>query len=188
MKHSKLAMFAVLLIAVLALAGCEDMQSTDTKQARQTEQLAADAQMKVGMPGITNFTERRFSKQLLELRDREILTYTYMELGNSGKLAYLGPSVGYGIPYSVQYTNPERAINPNLTGTSTLPQPEPNGLFMPSSSQATWVLLRNPETKRITPVYIEANISVFPYQLPASEQILDWSNKGTVAEDASFKQ
>ena len=41
----------------------------------------------------------------------------------------------------------------------TIPQPEPNGLFMPDSVSATWVYLISPSGD-ISPTYVEPTITV----------------------------
>jgi len=47
----------------------------------------------------------------------------------------------------------------------TLPQADPNGLFMPTSSSATWLMMIDPETNKPRPVYIEPEIIVSPFRL-----------------------
>lgn len=68
----------------------------------------------------------------------------------------------FGVPFSAQYTNPEKYIR--HTGT-ILPQADPNGLYMPVSSSATWLMMIDPETKEARPVYIEPEIVVSPFKL-----------------------
>ena len=112
------------------------------------------------MPGVSNYTERGFAKMLIELRDSEITTYSYYMDRDAG-LHFLCNSVGYGIPYAVQYVNPERyAYN-----GATIPQPEPNGLFMPDALTATWVLCSD-ASGTISPIYWEPELIVSPFRLP----------------------
>jgi hypothetical protein len=47
----------------------------------------------------------------------------------------------------------------------TIPQADPNGLYMPTSSSATWVMLKDPKTGKIHPVYVESDITVSPFKL-----------------------
>jgi hypothetical protein len=100
-------------------------------------------------------------KLLLELRDEQISTFTY--ISNNSGLHFICNSVGYGLPYATQYTNPERY---HVNGAN-LPQPEPNDLFMPSQADATWVLCSTP--KGIVPVYIESTIVVSPTELKTTD-------------------
>ena len=94
--------------------------------------------------------------------DREnLICYAYIVAKYSGKLIFIGKCVGYGVPFSAQYTNPER----DYMNGATLPQADPNGLFMPTSSSATWLLLIDPKTNKPRPVYIEPEIIVSPFPL-----------------------
>lgn len=169
-------------LALVAFAGCGDKSAppprndADATQAAKTRQAMAEAERQIGMPAITNFQERRLAKMIFELRDQENLT-TYAYIVNfHGELIYLGRCVGFGLPYSVQYTNPERvAVNEHYAGGSgaswskwgTLPQPDPNGLFMPEGLSATWLMLVDEETGETRPVYVEPEIIVSPFKLHA---------------------
>lgn len=120
----------------------------------------------VGMPAIVNFQEKRFLKQILELRDTKLSTITYTQDLNA-KIHKLCDSVGYGIPYSTQYTNPQRVVYSSYKeGIATLPQADPNGLFSPPSAEGTWVLCLNPESKDVAPVYVEPRVIVSTFPLP----------------------
>ena len=146
----------------LVLSGSGVDASTDRKQARQTEKMVQAANQAVGMPNIVNFTEKRFAKLIQELRDQEVVTYSYfMDL--QGRLHFLCESVGYGMPSSVQFVNPERVFR-NGHGTGTLPQPEPNGLFMPEGLAATFVLCSD-NKGGVRPVYSEPELIVSPFPL-----------------------
>ena len=148
--------------------------SADTALSRKTEQAMKEANRQVGMPAIKNFQERKLMKMILELRDQENLVCHAYIVNLEGKLIYLGQCVGYGLPYSVQYTNPEKvAINEHRTHAhggdhsvwGTLPQPDPNGLFMPDGLAATWLMLIDKESGEPRPVYVEPEILVSPFKL-----------------------
>lgn len=150
----------VALIVSVFLAGC--IESSDSKQNKQQEELSMRSVESVGLPGITKFQEKRTLKQILELRDKEIATYSYTQDMN-GRLHLLCKSVGYGIPYATQYTNPMKYRSEGLA----LPQADPNGLFSPASADGTWVLCLNPETKQMSPVLVEPRLVVSPFPLAA---------------------
>lgn len=160
------------LVFGLTLVSCakEHSKSTDAKQSAATELMIAEADRQVGMPNITNFTERKLMKTILELRDQEgFATYTYI-VDMHGELHFLIDSIGYGIPASTQFTNPERMTfgrhGSNLDSRrweAVLPQPDPNGLFMPTSSDATWVIVAGPDG--LVPLYLEPTIIVSPIKL-----------------------
>jgi hypothetical protein len=156
----------------LSLAGCLEENVSDKREREQTARLTEQASTQVGMPGITRFTEKRNMKMLYELRDDPKLTTIAYIVDLYGKLHKFCDAIGYGFPYATQFTNPQRDTyygngSPN-TGTSThfqMPQPEPNGLFMPGGADGTWVMCLNPETKSIQPVYVEPHVVISPFPL-----------------------
>jgi len=164
----------VIVIAILGIVfttvffGCaEEKQTADKIQAEKTAKAMGEAQRQVGMPNITNFQQRKLMKMIYELCDKEdLICYAYIKSDYQGKLFFIGKCIGFGIPFSAQFTNPERiAINRHGTGVATLPQADPNGLFMPTSSSATWLMMIDPGTKKPRPVYIEPEIVVSPFPL-----------------------
>lgn len=161
---------ALMALVLAPLLGACPANNTDREQARQTEQMVAEANRRIGPPNITNFTERRFAKQIMELRDEEVTTYSYF-VDFNGRLHFLCESVGFGLPYSVQYVNPERRIS-TVSDTGTIPQAEPNGLFMPDGLSATWVLCADGEGG-VHPVYSEPSLVVSPFPLNASSNLRD---------------
>ena len=131
----------VLLASLIALSlvSCGPVEETpDKKDARQQQKMLSEAQRETGMPAIHNFQEKKLLKEIYELRDNEkLVNYAYLYNEMQGKLVFIGKCIGYGIPYSTQYSNPERPADTWETheqGNITLPQAEPNGLFMPASS------------------------------------------------------
>ena len=151
-----------ILLSFLFIAACVDDSTTDGKQRRETERLLKESNNRMGLPGITNFTEKRFAKMIYELRDKEVKTYSYF-MDMHGKLHFLCESIGYGLPYSVQYVNPQK-VSCNSQRCAQLPQAEPNGLFMPDSLSATWVLCADKDGK-VRPVYSEPSLIVSPFKL-----------------------
>lgn len=163
MKNLKL--LAIVFISLITLVSCELEKKTDQKQAEQTEQLLSEANKQIGMPAIINYQERKLFKQILELRDQEkLITYCYLVSELNGEIGqFLGKGIGYGIPAATQFTNPEKYRYRNGS-SSTLPQADPNGLFMPTSTSATWYMLLD-EKGKPHPVYIEPLIIVSPIKL-----------------------
>lgn len=151
----------LLLVPVLLIAGCFP-ESADTQQRRQTEKLMKEASSQTGLPNIVNFQQKKLMKMVYELCDKEdLVCYAYIKSDYQGKLVYIGKCMGFGIPFSAQYTNPERYLH----NGATLPQADPNGLFMPTSSSATWLMMIDPKTKKPRPVYLEPEIVVSPFRL-----------------------
>jgi hypothetical protein len=175
-KHfigSIFVLLAMLAVSCKTTLYDKDQDSNvDAQVQAKTEQAMEEANRQVGMPNIINFQEKKVMKEIYELRDQEALVcYAYLFNKMTGQIGqYLGRCIGYGLPYSTQFSNPEKfgtveggeygAVNPY-----TMPQPEPNGLFMPEGLSATWLLLIDPETKEPRPVYVEPEIIVSPFKL-----------------------
>lgn len=158
----------LLAILLFYFIGCDEKPTSDEKQTKQQEVILDEATSQVGMPAIKNFRERKFLKDIYELRDQNgIITYTYFIAEMTGKLVFLGESIGYGVPAATQFTSPQRPSKgyESYNGRYALPQADPNGLFSPSSAEGTWVLLKDPNTKEVKPVYIEPRIIVSPFKL-----------------------
>ncbi|TRZ51548.1 hypothetical protein D4R99_04240 [bacterium] len=162
MKKKILSLLVVGL--TLFLIACEP-PSSDEIQRQQQETILKEGTSSVGMPAIKNFRERKILKDILELRDQDgLVTYTYLFNELNGNLIFLCDSIGYGIPYATQYTNPQK-IDHSYSAYQVLPQADPNGLFSPASAEGTWVLCKNPNGKDVAPLYIEPKIIVSPFPL-----------------------
>lgn len=158
-----------LLLAVaastLGLTACGPQSESSTQiERRKQEELSLQAVQSVGMPAITNFAEKRMFKDILELRDRSVPTTTYL-VGMNNQLTKLCDSVGYGLPYATQYTNPQRVSNDVNHGSVALPQADPNGLYSPASAEGTWVLCVDHKDGKAKPIYVEPRIIVSPIAL-----------------------
>lgn len=164
-----------LLLLVSALfAGCQPTttaeKTVDNTVSKETEMKMGEAHRQVGLPLIKNWREKRLAKEIYEKRDSvNLVTYTYI-VDLSGKFHFLGETVGYGLPYATQYSSPQKLITHEGFGQGgsdygvTLPQSEPNGLFMPTESSATWVMMKT--DRGLEPQYIEPTIVVFTFKLP----------------------
>ncbi len=163
-------------LTIFGVIGCGRRgPDADQQQAKQTAKAMQEANAQVGMPAIVNFQEKKLAKMLYELRDQSnLICYAYLK-SLDGVPVYLGKCIGYGLPYCVQFSNPERVIDleeqhhTNWAGRgplSKIPQPEPNGLFMPQTLSATWLMLIDPATNEAKPAYIEPEIIVSPFPLP----------------------
>jgi len=178
---NKICLSAVAITTLVSLSGCKEDTSAATRDTRATLQVTEQATVAVGQPAIKAFAEKRQLKMIYELRDdANLVTYSYT-LDMAGKRHKVCPttSVGYGIPYAAQFTAPKavRAVRPvysDGTQSSTphvaeMDQPEPNGLFMPSSADATWVLCLHPDGKRLAPTYVEPRVVVYLFPMPSED-------------------
>src|SRR5574343_620702 len=147
-------------LSVCFITGC--LNDSDNINRIEQEKILQEGTRQSGLTNIKNFREKKFLKQILELRDQEgLTTYTYIVAEMTGKLVFFGETIGYGIPYATQYTNPQK-----MDGTTgPLPQADPNGLFSPASADGTWVLMKDPKGEKVLPVFIEPRIIVSPFKL-----------------------
>jgi len=168
MKRIFIILFVVLLsISFMACEFEEVNNQADKQQAEATEKAMVEANDQIGMPAIKNFQERKLVKMLLEIRDRaDLVCYAYIKSDYQGKLVFIGKCIGYGIPYSAQFSNPEKVVYEGgyNNGYGSLPQPEPNGIFVPDGLSATWLMMIDAKGKA-KPVYIEPEIVVSPFPL-----------------------
>lgn len=164
----------IILSIMFVFTSCVDMkQSSEAKASHKQEQLMLEAESQIGMPAITNFQEKKIAKMIFELRDRsDLVCYAYIVNHMTGNLVFIGKCIGYGLPYSTQYTNPEklvdrygRSIDNHNYDAYNLPQADPNGLFMPQGLSATWLMMINPKTNEPTPIYVEPELIVSPFPL-----------------------
>lgn len=165
----KKASLFILLISVLI--SCNYTQTSDDQLADKTETINKEANAQIGVPAIKNFQEKRLLKDIYELRDQaDLVMYAYLFASQTGKLIFLGKCIGYGIPYATQYSNPKKIIKFDddhwYAGQDpqTIDQSEPNGLFMPTSANATWIILIGPDGTP-HPTYVEPDVIVSPTPL-----------------------
>lgn len=150
--------------ALLMFIGCRSAAppGSDEIQRAQQEQLLQEGTLKVGMPAITHFRERKIMKDILELRDQErYVTYTYTYSEMDGSYRFFCVSMGYPIPYATQFTNPEKRY-----ANTVIRQADPNGLFSPGSAEGTWVMCKDPTSERVGVVYVEPKLTTLPWPMP----------------------
>lgn len=179
MKKRIFAVVMILVLAVMCLAGCGQRETASSEENNYTQTLMEQSATIVGYPEVTNFFEKSQLKEIYELRDDpNLICYWYTKNDMSGKWIYQGECVGYGIPYTTQFTQPEtmqRAALPALSATGKdkswndyfteiLPQADPNGLYSSPSTSATWILKTDTEGN-ITPTYVESEITVSQVKL-----------------------
>ena len=155
------------LILIATFASCKvETSNADEIQSEKTVQSLGEANKQIGMPAIQNFQEKKLFKQILELRDTEnLITYCYLMNEMNGTVGqFLGKGIGYGIPAATQYTNPQYISDHYQGGYAILPQADPNGLFMPTQTSATWYMLLDAKGDP-HPIYIEPLIIVSPIPL-----------------------
>ena len=153
----------LVLPIVALLTACLEKTSTQIEFKKQ-EEMSMQAVTQVGMPAIVNFAEKRMMKDILELRDKNTPTITYL-VGMNNQLSKVCDSIGYGLPYATQYTNPSRVTGGGSGGYAVIPQADPNGLYSPPSADGTWVLCVDHKDNKPKPIFIEPRIIVSPFAL-----------------------
>lgn len=171
--HFKKSFICIMIFVTFSLLiGCTGSNPEKVQTAAMDKQLV-EIQNQIGMPNIHNFFEKKMTKQIFELRDNpDLITYAYMT-NLEGKFIYVGKCIGYGLPYSVQYTNPQKVVI-DFGDRIPIAQADPNGLYMPDGLSATWLMLINEKTGEPEIVYTEPNIIVSKSKLP-KRLIVDWS-------------
>lgn len=155
----------LLILPLLAmLSACKDEENASQIERRKQGELTLRGIESVGMPSIVNFAEKRMMKDILEIRDQNVATTTYT-IDMNGKLHKLCNSVGYGLPYATQYTNPQMPQQPFGGNTYVLPQADPNGLYSPASADGTWVQCVDPKSGKPKVLYVEPRVIVSPIAL-----------------------
>ena len=160
-----IAALVVCSVSAFSMAQTPPKSAGAERETAATNQLLDQAAVAVGVPAVMNFTEKRQLRMLYELRDQaNLVTYSYY-VDINGRKHKVCPetSVGFGMPFSAQFTAPSVDYVSTLGGsgasTVTRHQPEPNGLYMPDSTSATWVICLN-ESGDLAPVYVEPAIIV----------------------------
>ena len=158
---------SVLLLGILCLglAGCESSMSADDQQRNETERIMQEINNQVGMPNVKNFAEKKMLKEVLEkCDDPNLITYLYTT-NLDGKLVYQGRGIGFGVPYSVQYTNPQY-VDLLYGEAIILQQADPSGLFKPDGLSATWYMMVDEESGNSYVEYFEPEIIVKQQKAP----------------------
>lgn len=136
-----LKIISLLVVTLLiSISGCANKTADATVQEQQ-ERSQKKLVRQVGMPNITRFTEARRLRFLYELRDKPDLTCWIYARDMNGKMHLIGVSLGFPIPAGTQFSSPQKIVNQAGSLQATLPQAEPNGVFPPSTAEATWVII-----------------------------------------------
>ena len=157
----------IVLGSILMNVSCERIQSSDEITEKKQEQLNKELNSQTGMPSVVNATMKKQLKMIIEECDRPNLVCYAYTVNLNGEKKFFGKCIGYGVPYATQYTNPQKiAESYPQGGFAILSQADPDGLFKPTESSATWLMMINPKNPDdIKPVYIEPTIIVSPFEL-----------------------
>ena len=185
--NKKILLTVLLIVAMISAVACTTVTETVSQQeSKAVNDAMTEMNNQVGMPFIDDFYEKKMAKQIFELRDNaNLITYAYM-VNLEGQYVYLGRCMGFGLPYSTQYTNPNKIVDYRgrnvaskessiyYEGNQVVAQADPNGLYMPTSSSATWLMLINEESGEPEVIYVESEITVTQSKLP-KRLVAPWS-------------
>lgn len=182
----------------LALAACgAPIKNNDAadRQAAATRASMDSADREIGMPRIANYAQRKLLKNAYEDMDQTTLVYVYVQ-ALDGRFVCLGQAVGYGVSLGTQFTAPYVNEFPGVAerGIAQVPQPEPNGLYMPESGAATIVNLIDPATGKARTSLVEPDVVTSPNKLPAAAVAIpcpgdvDPAKVSDVKEGSAIKQ
>lgn len=178
MKKIILLLSFLSMFILMSNSGCDETPTSDEVQNSEQEKLAKQAYDQAGLPNVKNFTQKKQAKMIIEKCDQAgLIRYAYTKCEMTGKFRFISKCIGYGLPYATQYTNPMKVYNSYSQGGFDIrPQADPNGLFMPGSASATWLLFVDSETGDIEPAYFEDNMNVLPK--PLRDDLVEGANVG----------
>lgn len=173
---------AILMLAsAVALSGCMNGTSSNPaaeRQAEATRKSMDAADRETGMPRMVNYAQRKLLKNAYEDMDTTTLTYVYTQ-ALDGRFVCLGQALGYGVSLGTQFTAshyPQRITVPYADGSMPnsygeiyeQDQPEPNGLYSPTTGEATIVDLIDAKTGEAHTAVMEPRIVTIPFKMTAA--------------------
>lgn len=154
--------------ALMSLAAClpED-GSSNAQDTKAVERQQSQYQRAQPIPAFDWSLERDLLIQLYEVRNAEVTTHAVWR-SDYGLIEGDCPAMGYGLPYDTSLTNPlvatdvVRGVRQGNGAMTSVGQPEPNGVFASTNTAATWVVCTDPASGALSPVYVEAKVTVYP--------------------------
>ncbi|OGZ44483.1 MAG: hypothetical protein A3J55_04560 [Candidatus Ryanbacteria bacterium RIFCSPHIGHO2_02_FULL_45_17b] len=168
MRKTTLVVFCVTIVTV-ALAGCEQKQTSESRDAKRVMQQQDQYEKSQPVPVFDWSLERHLVIELYRTRNQKVATHSVWR-SDYGLVEGDCPSMGYGLPYDTSLTNPLVATNIAQTGEqhtyqggslTSIEQAEPNGVFASKNTSATWVFCIG-ESGSLEPVYVESKVTVYP--------------------------
>lgn len=159
--------------AVMTTACLESSSTANSREAEAVSRQQSQYEKSQPVPPFDYSLERELVIQLYRIRNENVLTHSVWR-SDYGMVQGDCKSMGYGLPYDVSLTNPLVATDIDQDGDehddvnghalTSIEQPEPNGIFASKNTNATWVMCIGPSGD-IEPVYVEAKVNVYPYNL-----------------------
>lgn len=162
----KKLLWLLILFAGLFLVGCAN-DTADKADRELTDNQQEVYQVKQPLPFFDYSFERDMVTQIYVARNDALNTWSVWRSA-TGEIEDWCPSIGFGIPYDTQLTNPLKPFYNHNSSSTTVEQAEPNGLFSSKNTAATWVLCQLPNGD-IAPVYIETRVTVYPWPIKVED-------------------
>jgi hypothetical protein len=165
----KYLLLAASCASFVSNAACAMADRPNPASSAAIEQAQQDLQMQQMLrnqpvPSFNFSLERHMLIEIYKARQKATNTFTVVQSELTGKVLWSCPSMGFPLPYSAQLTNPLQAwwkSGAHEYASAVVAQQEPNGLFTPPQAEGTWVPCLDAQG-RITPVYEERKVTVFP--------------------------
>lgn len=163
------SIFGLLLLMLMgATNSCEVSNTADAHDQEVTAQQQEYFSKAIPVPQLSNSIQRQMMVYWYKMLDNpNLVMYTTITSQTGTVLSQL-VTRGPCIPADTQLTNPEKIAVESTYGVATLPQPEPNGLFMGDGSNGTLCFTTNGNV-----VYTEGIVtsSLKPVEVPGSQTI-----------------
>lgn len=172
----------LMLCGLFLFCSAEDCNSDERENNDVERQQNVYTQMQPP-PAFDWSMERHIMVELYKTRNKASATYSYVVSPYTGKILTWCPSLGYPIPATTQLTNPSKRVYQG----ATLPQAEPNGLYTPSETHATWVMCLNPDGK-VEPAYWEMDVLTFPRPMALKDGVLQPEAGGQSSIEIDFRR
>ena len=162
-------MFLLVMIAMIGLVGCNQQQTSESRDARRVQHQQLQYEKSQPIPVFNWSLERDLLIKLYIVRNQKAATHSVWR-SDRGLVEGDCPSYGYGMPYDTSLTNPLVATDIDMQGEehdyqggslASIEQAEPNGIFASKNTAATWVLCLG-ASGNIEPVYVETKVTVYP--------------------------
>lgn len=153
MKYYHIAAYTLILVGCIQQDGCHESDSKENNDVERQQTVYVKTQP---VPFFDWSLERHLMVELYKARNQAIHTYSYSISQMTGQIIAYCPSLGFPIPATTQLTNPNKWVAQGIT----LPQAEPNGLYSPPMTHATWVMCLSPDGK-VEPAYWETDVLTF---------------------------
>jgi len=162
-----------LILAFMLFSGCALFSSDTPQTTSESDQVNSQQTIYANNQPIHQYDyspERDALQQIYDARMKDLNTWSVIfPPASSGIQPYVCPSVGYPIPYTTQFTNPDQVHTGSASydPSVVLPQAEPNGLYT-GNTDATWVRCVRKLSgggSEVDAVYSEPAALTYPYPI-----------------------